>query len=134
MRFLALFPMLLLAAGFSAAEREAHRNWMDEAQDKKEDVREGLAAKDLKKVILAAQVLDRLTAKEQAFWARTRFKKAQAIAAENRTQARELLAAAKASRLEAIEKVFTNLERTCASCHDLHFEKTAEFELDQVRP
>jgi len=120
-----LLPALCLAAAsrFTATELQDHRNWMDDAQDKKEDLREALAAKDARKLLAAAQATDALTAKELAFWARTEIKQAQELAAKNREESRELVRAATASRLDSAGAAFASLERTCSSCHDLHFEK-----------
>jgi len=122
MRFL-LLPTLLLAATFSTADLDAHRKWMDDAQDKKDDIRAALDAKDIPALQTATKALEELTAREQAFWARTSLKQAQEIAAKNRNEARELVQAAKAARVEDSAKVFASVEKTCSSCHDLHFEK-----------
>ncbi len=114
----------LAATGpFTAAELEAHRNWMDDAQERREEVREALPSKDQKKLLEGAKALEQLTVREEAFWARTNLKEARQIASLNRSQAKELLQSAQAGRFEVAQRVLTKLERTCASCHDLHFEK-----------
>jgi hypothetical protein len=119
--------LFLCFSVFTSAELAEHKSWMDDAQDRKDDVREALAAKDGKKLVEAVQALDQLTAREEAFWARTKLKQAQEIAAKNRSEARELLRAAQASRFAAAETAFASLEKTCSSCHDLHFEKGDPF-------
>jgi len=120
---LVLLPTLLVAGIFSASELDAHRKWMDDAQEHKDDIREAIEAKDLAKLRTAAQSIAALTAKEQAFWARTALKQAQEIAIKNRAEARDLVRAAQASKLGDAQAAFASLERTCSSCHDLHFEK-----------
>jgi hypothetical protein len=119
-----VLPAAVLAAGvFTAAELDAHRQWMVDAQDRKDDIREELAAKNQAKLLDAVKSLEALTIKEQNFWARTSIESARQLATRNRKEAALLLSAAKAGRLAEAEKVFAQLEKTCTACHDLHFEK-----------
>ena len=123
LRYWLALPALCLAAQFTTAELEAHKAWMNDAQDKKDDIREALAAKDSKKLVAAATDIEKLTGREQEFWARTKIEKAKEIAARNRAEAQELLRSAQAGRFAEAGEAFASLEHTCSSCHDLHFEK-----------
>jgi cytochrome c556 len=114
---------LAASAIFTPAELDAHRQWMDDAQDRKDDVREALAARDRAKLVAGAKSLDALTAKESAFWARTALQQAKALASKNRAESQELLRLATAGKFAEGEKAFAQLEKTCTACHDLHFEK-----------
>jgi hypothetical protein len=120
-----LFAALAASAAgvFTAAELDAHRKWMDDAQDRKDDIREALAAKDRAKLLAGVKAMDGLTAREQAFWARTNIQQAKDLAVRNRKESQALLVAAKAGRFDEAEKAFAQLEKTCTACHDLHFEK-----------
>ena len=118
-----LMLILWLAAEFTGAELAAHKAWMDDAQDKKDDVREALAAKDAKKLVVAAVDMEKLTEREAQFWARTKIAQAKEIASRNRDEAKEMLAAARAREFSPAGDAFARLEKTCSSCHDLHFEK-----------
>ncbi len=124
MNFLPIVLLLLCLAGtFSKAELDAHKAWMDDAQDKQEDVREALSAQDASKLVAAALVIDKLTEQEWQFWGRTTIAQAQEIAARNRGEAAEMLAAARAGKFAVAGQAFARLEKTCSACHDLHFEK-----------
>ncbi len=114
---------ILFAATFSPAELDAHRKWMDDAQERKDDLREALVAKDAAKLQEAAIAIEALTAREQEFWARTTLKLAQEFAVKNRGEARELIRAAQAGRFEEAAKILGSLDKTCSACHDQHFEK-----------
>lgn len=118
----------LLLAAFSSADLEAHRKWMDDAQDRKDDVREALAAKDSVKLRAGATTLEALTARESAFWARSSLQQAKDLATKNHAEAQDLLRAARNSRFEDAEKALAQLEKTCSACHDLHFEKHPSME------
>jgi hypothetical protein len=120
-----LVPVLccLAASQFTKAELDAHKAWMDDAQDKKDDVREALAAKDATKLSAAAADIEKLTLQEQQFWARTSIAQAKELAAKNLGEAKEMLNAAKAGRFSEAGNAFGRLEKTCSSCHDQHFEK-----------
>ena len=117
---------LSLASQFTQAELDAHKAWMDDAQDKKDDVREALAAKDANKLTAAAIEIEKLTDQEQKFWARTDILKAKELAATNRAEAKEMLQAARSAKFDAAGATFARLEKTCSSCHDLHFEKSLQ--------
>ena len=118
-----LFVLLFLAGEFTQAELDAHKAWMDDAQDKKDDVREALAGKDAKKLVAAAMDIDKLTEQESQFWARTKIVRAKEIATKNRGEAKEMLQLARAGKFTEAGDAFARLEKTCSSCHDLHFEK-----------
>lgn len=126
MKFLTLLlaaVLCLAATPFTKAQLDAHKAWMDDAQDKKDDVREALAAKDSKKLVAVAVEIEKLTAQEQNFWARTTIAQAKELAAKNRSEAKEILQSARAARFAQAADAFARLEKTCSSCHDLHFEK-----------
>lgn len=110
-------------AQFTTAELDAHKAWMDDAQDKKDDIREALAAKDQKKLMTAALEIDKLTEQEQKFWGRTSIEPAKQLAAKNRGESKEMLEAARNAQFDRADAAFARLERTCSSCHELHFEK-----------
>ncbi len=121
-----LLPSVLLAAGFTVAELDAHRKWMDDAQDKKDDVREAIDGRDTAKLKEAAKAIELLTIQEQNFWATTAIKQAKEIAETNVGEARDLLRAANTGRFDDARKAFAKLEATCSACHNLHFEKLPE--------
>ena len=123
LRVTMMLPLMCLAAQFTKTELDAHKAWMNDAQDKKDDVREALAAKDAKKLVAAASGIEKATGQEQQFWARTAIVQAQELANKNRGEAREMLQAARAAHFTEAADAFARLEKTCASCHDLHFEK-----------
>ena len=122
MKTLILAAILCLAT-LTKAELDAHKAWMDDAQDKKDDVREALAAKDAKRLVEAALDIERLTEREHQFWARTTIAKARELAVKNRGESREMLKAAQAGEFAQAADALARLEKTCSACHDLHFEK-----------
>lgn len=117
--------VLFLCAGpFTPAELAAHKQWMNDAQDKKDEIRETLPGKDGKALGAAAQALEALTAKEEAFWGRTTVKAAQDLAVKNRAEAQALKKAILASQWAAAQRVLTGLDQTCSACHGMKLEKS----------
>lgn len=117
--------VLFLCAGpFTPAELAAHKQWMNDAQDKKDEIRETLPGKDTKALGAAAQALEALTAREEAFWARTTIKAAQDLAVKNRAEAQALRKAILASQWAEAQKVLTGLDQTCSACHGMKLEKS----------
>ena len=123
MNSVVLIPFLC-AAVFTSAELAAHKQWMNDAQDKKDEIRETLAGKDAKALVAAARALEALTAKEEAFWARTTVKAAQDLAVKNRGEARALVAVLEGAKWAEAQKTLTTLDQTCSACHGMKLEKS----------
>jgi hypothetical protein len=124
--FLCSLAWLAWAAGsqFTKEELEAHKQWMNDAAEQQEEVRDAFAAKDPAKLLAAAKKLDVLTAKEAAFWDRTSVAQAKSLAATNRQESQQLIRAAQAGKMAEARTVFASLEKTCSACHGLQLEKT----------
>ena len=126
-----VLALFLCAGPFTSAELAAHKQWMNDAQDKKDEIRETLPGRDAKALGAAAQALgaaaqalEALTAKEEAFWARTTVKAAQDLAVKNRAEAQALRKAIQGSQWAEAQKVLTGLDRTCSACHGMKLEKS----------
>lgn len=120
----AMLLLVLCAGPFTTAELAAHKQWMNDAQDKKDEIRETLSGRDVRALTAAARALEALTAREEAFWARTTIQAARDLAAKNRGEARQLLDAIRGSRWAEAQKALASLDRTCSGCHGLKLEKS----------
>jgi uncharacterized membrane protein len=114
-------PILIRA---QQADAKAHLQWMDDAGDAQEDLREWFATKDAAKAAESSAKLEKLMTQTEAYWSA---KKASAdvltIARESRELAAQMSAAAGKKDLEGAQKAFETLSAKCNACHDLHPEK-----------
>src|ERR1700683_1560573 len=86
----------LYASAISTQESERHKQWMDQAQDLKEDVRDALGADAVARVTPAAAKLVSVCRQEVRFWTKAELPEAQQLAKRNLTAARQMEIAAKA--------------------------------------
>jgi len=100
-----------------------HREWMDTAQDMKDDLKDALDAKLVPKVLEHAVKLAKIGRQEEAYWKKAGQKDAIDLARKNRAAAEQIAAAAKAGRFDQAFQAYGDLEATCRACHDLHPEK-----------
>ena len=116
---------VLLAALTCSAGEEAsrHKAKMDEAQDLKDEIQDGLDGKSASKVADAAAKLRALCQQEEQLWIRARVAEAIRLAGKNLQAVRELEAGAKTGDLDSAAKAFERLNASCRACHDLHLEK-----------
>jgi cytochrome c556 len=100
-----------------------HKEWMDSAQDAKDDLKDALDAKLAPKVVEDAAKLAGLGKQEEAYWKKARQAEAIALAQKNRAAAQKIGVAAKAGHFDQALQAYGDLEATCRACHDLHPEK-----------
>jgi len=101
----------------------AHKQWMDDAGDAQDDLRDALAAKSGAKVATAAATLDKILAQTESYWAAKHADDVVKLARDSRTLAKELGAAAKTGKFDQAGAAFGKLSALCNTCHDLHPEK-----------
>jgi hypothetical protein len=114
--FLSVMPV-------QAPDVEAEKGWMNDATDLQEDIREAMGKKDTATVAEAALKIEALMARTEAFWSARKAADIVKLAQTARMQARNVAAQAKAGRLDEAAGVFSALNTTCNTCHDLHPEK-----------
>jgi hypothetical protein len=118
---------LLLLASFCLAmaldDVARHKEWMDTAQDVKDDLKEALDAKVGPKAVEDAAKLAAIGKQEETYWKKAGQKDAIDLAQKNRSAAQEIGTAARAGHFEQALQAYGNLEATCRTCHDLHPEK-----------
>jgi len=100
-----------------------HKEWMDTAQDMKDDLKDALDAKLGPKAAEDAAKLAEIGKREEAYWRKAGQKDAIGMAQKNRAAAQQIAAAAKAGHFDQALQAYGNLETTCRACHDLHPEK-----------
>jgi cytochrome c556 len=118
---LALLAASCLAGGPDDAAR--HREWMDRAQDVKDDLKDALDAKLAPKAVECAAKLTGTAQQEEAYWKRAGQKDALGLARQFRAASKRIESAARAGRFDQALQAYGNLAATCRSCHDLHPEK-----------
>ena len=117
---LVLLTAWCLAGGSNDAAR--HKEWMDAAQDVKDDLKDALDAKLAPKAVECAGKLTGTAKQEEAYWKKAGQKDALGLARQFRAASLRIEAAAKAS--EKVKPFLEgNLAATCRACHDLHPEK-----------
>ena len=120
---------LLLLASWCLAmtpdEVSRHKEWMDTAQDGKDDLKDALDAKRAAKAVEDAAKLAAIGKQEEAYWRKAGQKDALGLAQKNRAAAREIGSSAKAGQFDKALQAYGDLEATCRACHDLHPEKRA---------
>jgi cytochrome c556 len=121
--FAAAGATALYAAAISPHENEKHKQWMDQAQDLKEEVRDALGANAAAQAAAAAEKLVRISRQELRFWTKAEVPEAQQLAEAFHSAARQMETAAKAGDLVRTRQAFDQLQAGCRACHDLHPEK-----------
>lgn len=107
---------LLLGLAISDDEIAKHKQWMDDAQDWKEEIRELLSAGPASDVSGPARQLVAACEREVEFWTRAGIDEAVVLAGKN-------LRAARALQSGRSLKALAELDAGCRDCHDMHFER-----------
>jgi len=123
MRRLSLLLIASWCLAMAPDDAARHKEWMDTAQDVKDDLKDALDAKLVPKVVEHAAKLAGIGRQEEAYWKKAGQKDAIGLARKNRAAAEQIAAAAKAGRFDQAFQAYGDLEATCRSCHDLHPEK-----------
>jgi cytochrome c556 len=118
---LALLASLCLAMEQDDVAR--HKEWMDTAQDVKDDLKDALDAKLAAKAVENAGKLAEIGKQEEEYWKKAGQDDAVTLAQKNRAASERIGAAAKAGRFDQALQAYGDLEATCRACHDLHPEK-----------
>ena len=100
-----------------------HKEWMDTAQDVKDDLKDALDAKLGPKAVEDAAKLAEIGKQEETYWKKAGQMDAIGLAQKNRAAALQIVAAAKAGHFDKALQAYGDLEATCRACHDLHPEK-----------
>jgi cytochrome c556 len=118
-------PLFLLAFGCAMAVDEAalHKEWMDTAQDLTYDLKDALDAKSSEKAAEPAEKLVKLGEQEEEYWTKAKLEGAVKLAQQNLAASRAVAAAAKDGQFDRALQAYADLQTSCRSCHDLHFEK-----------
>jgi hypothetical protein len=114
-----LFCMLVFASDDAAR----HKEWMDQAQDLKEDLRDALNAKSREKASEPAAKLVQIGEQEETYWKKAELDDIVKLAQQKLAAAREVAAAAKNGSFDEALLAFGRLETTSRTCHDAHPEK-----------
>lgn len=117
---------LLLVAGVawsSAVTSQTHKQWMDEAQELKEEIGESLEANAVDRAGSSAAKLTRVAEREVRVWKGAEFADIRLLAEENLALARRLTAAVTRRDLAGSRESLHQLEASCRGCHDLHPER-----------
>ena len=106
-----------------AASAADHKQWMSDAGDLQDDLREALAAKSAPKVAEAGEKLQKILTQTEQYWAAKHADDVVQIARGSETLNRQMMTAAKAGKMDQASDAFTKLGSACNKCHDLHPEK-----------
>lgn len=120
-----IIAFLMVAFGFSqtADDMAKHKEWMDQAQELEDDLKDALDSKTWQKAAQLADELAKTGAREEAYWKRAKQADAVKLAEENLDASKQISAAAKSGDGEHALQAYSKLEATCRACHDLHPEK-----------
>jgi hypothetical protein len=126
-RRLTVFSVIgaFLAIPLAADEHElqAHRDWMDEAQDLQDTLKVALPDKDAKAAAETAEKLVSILEREQKFWAKTNLKDAIKLADGALAASRDLAKSAKAANFDQAKQDYSSMIKNCMTCHDAHYEE-----------
>jgi hypothetical protein len=106
-----------------APDVEVEKQWMNDATDLQEDIREAMGKKDGAKIAEAALKIEALMAKTEAYWSAKKAADIVKLAHTARAQAKDVATLGKAAKFEPTNEAFGKLNTTCNTCHDLHPEK-----------
>jgi hypothetical protein len=115
--------LIVAALAISPEESAKHKQWMDYAQDLKEDVRDAIEANAPERATTPTDKLVSICQQEVTFWTKAELPDVRQRAEQNLAVAQQMGAAAKASDLARTKAAFHRLEESCKACHDLHPEK-----------
>jgi hypothetical protein len=118
---LPLLGLFLLAAAEDETAR--HKEWMDTAQDVKDDLKDALDAKSRDRALEPAEKLVKLGEQEEAYWKKKRLDDVVELAQQNLAASRAIVGAVKEEHFDRAVQAFADLEKTCRACHDLHPER-----------
>jgi hypothetical protein len=123
MRRLSLLVLTSWCLAMTPDDVSRHKEWMDTAQDVKDDLKDALDAKLGPKVVEDAVKLAAIGKQEEAYWKKAGQKDAIGLAQKNRAAALQIAATAKAGHFDQALQAYGDLEATCRACHDLHPDK-----------
>ena len=117
--------LVLVAVCFAlvADDTSRHKEWMDQAQELKDDLKDALDAKTWQKAAACADELAKFADREEAYWKKAKQEDAVKLAKENLAASKQISAAAKSGNAGQALEAYSRLEATCRGCHDLHPEK-----------
>jgi hypothetical protein len=120
-----IIAFLIVAVGFSqtADDIAKHKEWMDQAQELKDRLKDALDSKTWQKAAQCAGELAKTGAREEAYWKRAKQADAVNLAKENLDASKQISAAAKSGYVDLALQAYSKLEAICRACHDLHPEK-----------
>jgi hypothetical protein len=114
---------LVVAAAIATAQTPTaadHKQWMDDAADIQDDLRDAISAKAGAKVADAAGKLAAILVKTERYWAAKQADDIVKLAHSSSTLATAIAAAGKAGKFAQASSAFTKLSAECNACHDLH--------------
>jgi hypothetical protein len=126
----AVLLLLAFCCAIAADQAASHKEWMDAAQDFTYDLKDALDAKSSEKAAEPAEKLIKLGEQEEEYWTKAKIEDAVKLARQNLAISRAVAAAAKDGQFDRASKAYAELQTSCRTCHDLHFEKR----LSQTRP
>jgi hypothetical protein len=115
--------LLAFRCAMAADETARHKEWMDAAQDLTYDLKDALDAKSSEKAAEPAEKLIKLGEREEEYWTKAKLEDAVKLARQNLAASRAVAAAAKDGQFDRALQAYAELETSCRTCHDLHFEK-----------
>ena len=120
-----LAPVLFafLSCAVAADEAGRHKEWMDTAQDLKDELKDALDAESSAKAVEPAEKLVKIGEQEEQYWQKARLEDAVKLAQKNLAASRAIVAAARDGQFDRALQAYGVLESTCRACHDLHPEK-----------
>ncbi len=119
----AMLFLLAFCCALAADEATRHKESMDEAQDLTYDLKDALDAKSSEKAAGPAEKLVKLGEQEEEYWTKAKLEDALKLAQQNLAASRAVAAAAKDGQFDRAQQAYAELETSCRTCHDLHFEK-----------
>jgi hypothetical protein len=110
----------VLCFTLAADDVSEHKEWMDHAQDLKDDLKDALDAKTWQRAGACADELAKSAEREEAYWKRAKQEDAVKLAKDYLAAAKQISTAAKSGNAGLALEAFSKLEATCRACHDLH--------------
>ncbi|MGO4210622.1 hypothetical protein AB4Y89_16725 [Terriglobus sp. 2YAB30_2] len=120
---LTLMAASTLGAAVTADRFAELRARMDTLQDTRDDLRDALDAKDGAKTAALSGEIVRLLQQDQALWKEQGFDDVQKINQGTIELAEKIGSQAKSEEIPHALQSYLALQKSCASCHDLHPEK-----------
>ena len=120
---LCLIAIFFQSKAAPSPEVVAYRARMDHAQDIQDIILDGLESKDAKVVAAQARELTGLLGEDKQYWDRAKLEPAIQLSKESVRRSEKLANDAAAGNLPEAEEDNKQLQQTCRTCHDAHFEK-----------